>query len=302
MKRDFLRLFDLTPAELDKIVKRALELKKGRGRALKNPPFSGKTAALIFEKSSTRTRVSFEVGVHELGGDPIFLSARDMQIGRGEPVKDTARVLSGYVHLIIYRCFAHDMLEELAKYASVPVINGLSDLTHPVQVLSDIFTIYEHFGRYKNINMAWIGDGNNMANAWLEAHLLLGFPLKMACPERYNPDADLLKRARKNKNFMLTTDPAEAVKGCDVLNTDVWISMGDEAETVQRKKAFRKYQINKALLDKAGKKCVVLHCLPAYRGQEITDDVIESKNSLIFTQSENRLHAQKALMEFLVKK
>lgn len=300
MKRDFLRLFDLKPAELDRIVKRALELKKDRDKGLKNPPLSGKSVALIFEKSSTRTRVSFEVGVHELGGYPIFLSARDLQMGRGEPVKDTARVLSSYVHIIMYRCYEHKMLEELAKCSVVPVINGLSDLTHPVQVLSDIFTIYERFGKYKGLNIAWIGDGNNMANAWLEAHLLLGFPLKMACPGGYEPDADLLKKARKNKNFILTAKPEEAAENADVINTDVWISMGDEPEAAQRKEAFKGYQINKKLLKEAKKNCAVLHCLPAYRGQEITDDVIESKNSLIYVQAENRLHAQKALMEFLI--
>jgi len=301
MKRDFLRLFDLSKTEIDKIIKRTAILKKSRGKKIKTSPLKNKTVALIFEKSSTRTRVSFEVGVYELGGHSIFLSPRDLQMGRGEPIKDTARVLSRYVHLIIYRCFEHSKLEELAKYSSCPVINGLSDLTHPVQVLSDLFTIYEHFGDYKKLNISWIGDGNNMANAWIEAHIILGFNLTIACPKKYYPDEVLLKKAMKNKNFKITEDPEEAVKSADVVNTDVWISMGDEEEAEERKKAFKGYQINKKLLKLANKNAIVLHCLPAYRGQEITEDIIEDKKSVIFTQAENRLHTQKALMEFLLK-
>ncbi|MCX7990532.1 MAG: ornithine carbamoyltransferase [Proteobacteria bacterium] len=301
MKRDFLRLLDLSPSEIDKIIKRTSLLKKNRGKTEKKLPLKNKTTALIFEKSSTRTRVSFEVGVYELGGKSIFLSPRDLQMGRGEPIKDTARVLSRYVHLIVYRCFEHSKLEELAKYSSCPVINGLSDLTHPVQVLSDLFTIYEHFGDYKKLNISWVGDGNNMANAWIEAHLVLGFNLTLACPKKYYPDKELLKRAMKNKNFRITEDPKEAVKSSDVINTDVWISMGDEEEAEERKRAFKGYQINRDLLKLADKNAIVLHCLPAYRGQEITDEIIEDKKSVIFTQAENRLHTQKALMEFLVK-
>lgn len=301
MKRDFLRLFDLSASEIDRIIKRTAILKKNRGKRLGNLPFKNKTAALIFEKSSTRTRVSFEVGIYELGGNSIFLSPRDLQMGRGEPIKDTARVLSRYVHLIIYRCFEHSKLEELAKYSFCPVINGLSDLTHPVQVLCDLFTIYEHFGDYRNLNISWVGDGNNMANAWIEAHLVLGFNLNVACPKNYYPDEKLLEMAMKNKNFKLTEDPEEAVKSADVVNTDVWISMGDEEEAEERKKVFKDYQINKRLLKFAKKHAIVLHCLPAYRGQEITEDIIEDKNSVIFTQAENRLHTQKALMEFLIK-
>jgi ornithine carbamoyltransferase len=301
MKRDFLSLLDLSRAELDLIIKRADKLKKERFKGHKVLPLKAKTVGLIFEKASTRTRVSFEVGVAELGGTAIFLSSKDLQMGRGEPIKDTARVLSRYLHAIVYRCFSHETLKELARYTSIPVINGLSDYNHPVQVLSDLFTLYEHFGDYKGLSVAWIGDGNNMANAWIEAHLLLGFELKVACPKGYEPDPLLLKKAQKNKNFLITTKPEEAAKDADVLNTDVWVSMGDEAETEERKRAFKGYQINKKLLSKAKKDAVVLHCLPAYRGQEITDEIIESKNSLIFEQAENRLHAQKALLEFLIK-
>ncbi len=301
MKKDFLRFYDLCSSEISSVIKRAGELKRNRGKIERNSPLKNKTTALIFEKSSTRTRVSFEVGVYELGGNSIFLSPRDLQMGRGEPIKDTARVLSRYVHLIIYRCFEHSKLEELAKYSTCPVINGLSDLTHPVQVLSDLFTISEHFGGYKDLNICWIGDGNNMANAWIEAHLILGFNLTIACPKGYLPDSELLKRAKESKNFKITVDPKEAVKSAHVLNTDVWISMGDEEEAEERKKAFKGYQINRELLDLANKDAIVLHCLPAYRGQEITDDIIEDEKSVIFTQAENRLHTQKALMEFLVK-
>lgn len=301
MKKDFLRFYDLCSSEISSVIKRAGELKRNRGKIERNSPLKNKTTALIFEKSSTRTRVSFEVGVYELGGNSIFLSPRDLQMGRGEPIKDTARVLSRYVHLIIYRCFEHSKLEELAKYSTCPVINGLSDLTHPVQVLSDLFTISEHFGGYKDLNICWIGDGNNMANAWIEAHLILGFNLTIACPKGYLPDSELLKRAKESKNFKITVDPKEAVKSAHVLNTDVWISMGDEEEAEERKKAFKGYQINRELLDLANKDAIVLHCLPAYRGQEITDDIIEDEKSVIFTQAENRLHTQKALMEFLLK-
>ncbi len=301
MKRDFLRFFDLSAEEIDQLIKRTALMKKERGKNKRVMPLKGKTAALIFEKSSTRTRVSFQVGISELGGTSIFLSPRDLQMGRGEPIKDTARVLSGYVHMIIYRCFEHSKLEELAKYATCPVINGLSDLTHPVQVLSDLFTIYEHFGSYRDLNIAWVGDGNNMANAWLEAHLVLGFNLSMSCPKAYLPDNTLLQRALKNKNFMISEKPEDAVRSAHVVNTDVWVSMGDEAEAEERKKAFKGYQINKKLLKHARKDTIVLHCLPAYRGQEITDEIMESKDSKIFIQSENRLHTQKSLMEFLIK-
>jgi len=301
MKRDFLSLLDLSEQELDLLIKRALKLKKERSKGHKALPLKGKTVGLIFEKSSTRTRVSFEVGVTELGGNALFLSSKDLQMGRGEPIKDTARVLSRYIHGIVYRCYSHETLKELAQFTTIPVINGLSDYNHPVQVLSDLFTLYEHFGDYKNLSVAWIGDGNNMANAWIEAHILLGFELKMACPKGYEPDKALLKKVSKHKNFLLTDKPEEAAKNVDVLNTDVWVSMGDEAEAIERKKAFKGYQINKKLVALANKGAVVLHCLPAYRGQEITDDIIEAENSIIFEQAENRLHAQKALLEFLIK-
>jgi ornithine carbamoyltransferase len=302
MKKDFINLIDFSENELFSIIERAGEYKKKRPSLKKTENLLlGKTIALIFEKSSTRTRVSFEVAIHELGGNAIFLNVKDIQMGRGEPVKDTARVLSSYVHGIVYRCYSHKMLKELAKYSSIPIINGLSDYSHPVQVLSDLFTLYEHFGDIKKLKVAWVGDGNNMANSWIEAHLIFGFALSMACPSGYEPDTRLLKKALKNKNFKLTNNPEEAVKGVDAINTDVWVSMGDEAEEQERKRIFKNYQVNKALLKKAKKDAVVMHCLPAYRGNEITEEVIESKQSLVFIQSENRLHTQKAILEFLYK-
>ncbi len=304
MKRDFINLIDFTETELMTIIKESSKWKKGRysSYGISKNILEGKTIALIFEKASTRTRVSFEVAINELGGNSTFLSVRDLQMGRGEPIKDTARVLSSYVHGIVYRCFSHDMLNDLARYSSIPVINGLSDYGHPVQVMSDLFTLYEHFGDIKKLNISWIGDGNNMANSWIEAHLVLGFSLSMACPEGYEPSDKLLKKALKNRNFRITNNPEEAVKGADVINTDVWISMGDENQEEERKKAFKGFQVNKNLLKKANKNAVVLHCLPAYRGLEIAEDVIESEQSLVFVQAENRLHAQKAILEFIYKK
>lgn len=304
MKKDFINLIDFSEEELMSIIRQAVKWKEFRysGKTVTKGILDGKTIALIFEKSSTRTRVSFEVAINELGGKSTFLSVRDIQMGRGEPIKDTARVLSSYVHGIVYRCYSHQMLNELAKYSTIPVINGLSDYSHPVQVLSDLFTLYEYFGDIKKLKIAWVGDGNNMANSWIEAHLIFGFSLSMACPKGYEPAKELVKRASKNKNFKLLDNPEVAVKGVDVINTDVWISMGDEDEADERKKAFKGFQLNKALLKKAGKNTVVLHCLPAYRGFEITEEIMESKNSLIFVQAENRLHAQKALLEYIYKK
>lgn len=301
MKRDFLTLFDLSANEIQQMIKSTSTLKKDRGKTNRKFPLRFKTIGLIFEKSSTRTRVSFEVGINELGGNALFLSSKDLQMGRGEPIEDTARVLSRYLHGIVYRCFSHDTLKSLAKYSTIPVINGLSDYNHPVQVLSDLFTLYEHFGSYDDLNIAWVGDGNNMANAWIEAHLLLGFRLKMACPKGYEPDRELLKKAKKQKNFLFTNNPEEAALAADVINTDVWVSMGDEEEAAERKKAFKGFQVNKKLLSLANKDAVVLHCLPAYRGQEISEDVLEDNSTIIFEQAENRLHVQKTLLEFLIK-
>ena len=255
---------------------------------------------MIFEKASTRTRISFETGMYELGGQGIFLSPNETQIGRGEPVKDTARVLERYVDAVMIRTYAQDVVEELAKWANVPVINGLSDLYHPCQILADLFTIQEYKGAFQNKKIAYIGDGNNVANSWIEAAILLGLNFSLATPERYLPDETLFAKAQKHKTFFYSSDPFEAVKDADVIYTDVWVSMGQEREQRERKKAFAQYKIDDKLLKNAKKDVMVMHCLPAYRGQEITDTVFEKYSDMIFTQAENRLHAQKALLEWLM--
>ena len=260
-------------------------------------PLAGRTLAMIFEKSSTRTRVSFEVGTYQLGGHALFLSSRDIQLGRGEPIRDMARVLSRYVDGIMIRTFAHETIEELASFATIPIINGLTDLLHPCQILADVMTIQENFGRdLKARKVAWVGDGNNMANSWLNAAFRFGFELRLACPEGYRPDAATLKRASAAANIVVTADPAEAIEGADVVNTDVWTSMGQEAETEARLKAFAGYHVDAKLMSLASDHAIFLHCLPAHRGEEVADEVIEGPQSRVFDEAENRLHAQKAVM------
>src|SRR5687768_15138419 len=300
MKRDFLAISDFTRQELYDILARARDMKRGVYRAR---PLEGKTLAMIFEKSSTRTRVSFEVGAFQLGGHALFLSSRDIQIGRGEPLKDTARVLSRYVDGIMIRTFAHANVEELAKYASIPIINGLTDLLHPCQVVADLLTIQENFGAELDARkIAWIGDGNNMANSWLNAAYAFGFELRLACPKGYQPDAQILERARTKAKILLTTDPAEAAIGAEVINTDVWTSMGQEEETEQRKRAFAGYFVDDKMMATAAKNAIFLHCLPAHRGEEVADEVIEGPQSKVFDEAENRLHVQKAIMATLMNK
>lgn len=294
MKRDFLAIPDFSRAELYDLLALASRMKAG---AYAEQPLRGKTLAMIFEKSSTRTRVSFEVGTFQLGGHALFLSARDIQIGRGEPLKDTARVLSKYIDGIMIRTFAHDNAVELAKYATVPVINGLTDLLHPCQILADLLTIQENFGDdLKSRRVAWIGDGNNMANSWLNAAYVLGFELRLACPDGYLPDEGILARARTQTTIVLTTDPMAAAAGADVVNTDVWTSMGQEEETEKRQRAFAGYFVDEILMSKAASKAIFLHCLPAHRGEEVADNVIEGPQSRVFDEAENRLHVQKAVM------
>jgi len=300
VKRDFTRFLDISKKECAYLLERAGSLKNLRKNGKEYRPLAGKSLAMIFEKASTRTRISFETGIHELGGHGIFLSPGETQIGRGEPVKDTARVLSRYVHAIMVRTFSQGIVEELAKWADVPVINGLSDLYHPCQILGDLFTIREYKGDFKDLKIAYIGDGNNVANSWLEASILLGLDFSLATPEKYGPDKDLLNKAGKNKHFFHTDDPFKAVKDADVVYTDVWVSMGQEKEKSQRKKAFVKYKIDEELLKLTKQEVMVMHCLPAYRGQEITDAVFERFSDVIFAQAENRLHVQKALMEWLI--
>jgi ornithine carbamoyltransferase len=297
-KRDFLAIPDFTREELYDVLALARDMKRG---TYQERPLAGKTLAMIFEKSSTRTRVSFEVGAFQLGGHALFLSSRDIQIGRGEPLKDTARVLSRYIDLMMVRTFAHSNVEELAKYGTVPVINGLTDLLHPCQVMADLQTIQENFGDdVSKLKVAWVGDGNNMANSWINAAYRLGFEIRLACPEGYQPDKAILERARKETSVVLTSDPKEAVEGAHVVNTDVWTSMGQEEETEQRARAFAGYYVDNNLMARASKDAIFLHCLPAHRGEEVAEEVIEGKQSRVFDEAENRLHVQKAIMATLM--
>jgi ornithine carbamoyltransferase len=294
MKRDFLAIPDFDTDELYDILERAHRLKGSDDR---DRPLAGKTLAMIFEKSSTRTRVSFEVGIYQLGGHGLFLSSRDIQLGRGEPISDTARVMSRYVDGIMIRTFAHQTVEDLARYSTIPVINGLTDLLHPCQVMADVMTIQENFGTdLRPRQVAWVGDGNNMANSWLNAAYRFGFDLRLACPEGYQPDGQILERARAHANVLLTTDPQEAVAGADVVNTDVWTSMGQEEEVAARERAFAGYHVDEALMGRAADNAIFLHCLPAHRGEEVADAVIEGPQSRVFDEAENRMHVQKALL------
>jgi len=296
-KRDFLLVSDFTKAQVDALFQLAARMK---ARQYRERPLAGKTLAMIFAKSSTRTRVSFEVGAYQLGGHALFLSSRDIQLGRGEPIADTARVLSRYVDGIMIRTFDHADVEELAKFATVPVINGLTDLHHPCQVLADVLTIAQHLGGYAGKRVAWIGDGNNMANSWLDSAGLLGFELRLACPEGYEPDHAIYERAKKLTKTLITEEPEEAAEGVDVVATDVWASMGQEGEAEERKVAFKGYVVNGALMKLAKPSAIFLHCLPAHRGEEVAADVIEGPQSRVFDEAENRLHVQKALLATLM--
>ena len=292
-KRDFLAITDFNRDELTRLLERARLLKAG----VDGSQLAGKTLAMIFQKSSTRTRVSFEVGMTQLGGRALLLADRDSQIGRGEPVHDTAKVLSRYVDGIMIRTFSHADVEELAEHASVPVINGLTDLLHPCQIIADLQTIAEEFGStLESRTVAWIGDGNNMSNSWLNAASRLGFSLRLACPEGYDPDPGILALANAETDVVLTRDPSEAVEGADVVTTDVWASMGQEEEAAERKLAFEEFLVDEALMARAASSAIFLHCLPAHRGEEVTAAVIDGPQSRVFNEAENRLHAQKAIM------
>ncbi|HEU4559574.1 MAG TPA: ornithine carbamoyltransferase [Longimicrobium sp.] len=292
--RHFTQIPDFSREELIDALDLAARLKRGEGP---QRPLAGKTLAMIFTKSSTRTRVSFEVGTFQLGGHALFLSSRDIQLGRGEPIKDTARVLSRYVDGIMIRTFAQQDVDDLARFGTVPVINGLTDLLHPCQIMADLQTIRENFGPdLEPVKVAWVGDGNNMANSWLNAAWRLGFELRLAVPEGYDPDPEILARARQGAKIIVTRDPREAVEGADVVNTDVWTSMGQEDEAEKRIRAFQGYIVDDALMDRASDRSIFLHCLPAHRGEEVADEVIEGPRSRVFDEAENRLHAQKAIM------
>ena len=295
--RHFLAIPDFTRAELLALFDLAARMKR---RDYADRPLAGRTLGMIFAKSSTRTRVSFEVGAFQLGGHALFLSARDIQLGRGEPIRDTARVLSRYLDGIMIRTYDHADVEELARFAAIPVINGLTDLLHPCQVLADLLTVRESLGGWEGKTVAWIGDGNNMANSWLNAAGVLGFELRLACPERYPPDHGILERNRALTKITLTTDPREAARGAHVVNTDVWASMGQEAEQEERARAFQGYIVDEALMDTADRGAIFLHCLPAHRGEEVSEGVLEGPKSKVWNQAENRLHVQKALMATLM--
>ncbi len=302
MKRDFLRVMDLTSDELHSILKRAVELKKGVDKS--RCPLIGKSIGLLFEKPSTRTRVSFDTGIYELGGHPVYMTPQEIQLGRGETVEDTARVLSRYLHAIAIRTFSHENLERFARYATIPVINALSDLHHPCQILADLMTIYEKKGRLEGIKIAYIGDGNNVANSLIEGSALMGLNITVACPEGYEPDGDVLEDARRvsRSDIIIVRDPREAAGMSDVIYTDVWVSMGQEKDAESKKKRFKNYQVNDSIVECAKKDVIVMHCLPAHRGEEITDSVIDGPHSVVWDQAENRLHTQKALLEFLLDK
>ena len=304
--RDLLSVHDLSSEEVESILALAEELKAMQKAGIEHRVLAGKTLGMIFEKSSTRTRVSFETGMFQLGGQALFLSNRDLQIGRGEPIKDTARVLSRYLDGVMIRTFEHEKVEEFAKYADIPVINALTDLLHPCQALTDLLTIREHKGKnLKGLKMAYVGDGNNMTHSLMYAAAKTGMNFVAATPADYAPDEGVTQRAQEDAkatgaSIALVTDPLAAAKDADILVTDTWASMGQEAEHEGRKKIFAPYQINGDLLAAADKRAIVMHCLPAYRGEEITDDVLEKFSDVIFDEAENRLHTQKAIMALLM--
>lgn len=298
-----LKLLDLSTEEITGILDLADQLKYERKHNIPHELLKGQTLGMIFQKSSTRTRVSFETGMYQLGGHALFLSSRDLQIGRGEPVQDTARVLSRYLDGIMIRTFEQKEVEDLAKFGSIPVINGLTDFCHPCQVLADLMTIREKFGSFSGLKMCFIGDGNNMANSLIVGGLKVGMNVAVATPDGYKPDGAVLEFTKDyGDKFALETDPFMAASGADILITDTWTSMGEEAEKEERKKIFKDYQINRQLLAAANAGAMVQHCLPAYRGQEITEEVFEEHADEIFNEAENRLHAQKAVMVKLMKK
>lgn len=303
MKRDLLTIRDLSAEDIVHLVSRAAEMKRDLAGGALQPSLAGKILGLLFVKPSTRTRVSFEAAMIHLGGRCIFMTAQDSQISRQEPLSDTGRVLSRYIDGLVVRTHAHSDVEELARFASIPVINGLTDLSHPCQVLSDLLTIQEQFGNMEKVTVAWIGDGNNMAHSWINAAARIGFTLYLACPPGYPPNRNVLERARSERDgkIFLVENPLDAVSSADVLYTDVWASMGYENQTDTRRKAFAPYQVNEDLLAAAPSHAIVLHCLPAHRGEEITNSVIEGPQSKVFEQAENRMHLQTALLDMLLR-
>lgn len=303
--KDLISLHDLTSEEVQDLLKLGLKLKKELKNGIPHPILKGKTLGMIFSKSSTRTRVSFEVGMTQLGGYPLFLSSNDIQLGRGESIHDTAKVLERFLDGIMIRTYAHSDVIELAEEASIPVINALTDLLHPCQVLADLMTVYEHKGKLEGLKFAYIGDGNNMAHSIMYGCAKAGLDCAIATPQNYQCDAEVLENAKNDfkaagRNLILTEDPIEAVKGADIVCTDTWVSMGQEAEKAERQRVFMPYQVNSELFAHADEDALFMHCLPAYRGYEVTEDIIDGAHSVIFDEAENRLHAQKAVMASLM--
>ena len=301
MKKDFLSITDIDGYELESIVADAIRLKRLKSAGTAHEYLRGKSLGMIFEKASTRTRVSFEVGMTDLGGHALFLNPADMQLGRGEEIRDTARVLARYVDAVMIRAYAHATIEEFARYSTVPVVNGLSDRSHPCQVLADIMTLSERFGNLNDLKLAWVGDGNNVCNTWVLSSALTGMEVVVASPPGYRPKDEFVDRARAaGGKVSVVADPEEAVRDADVLYTDIWVSMGDEHERAERLRALKGYTIDARLLKRAPPDALVMHCLPAHRGEEIADEVMEGSQSIVWDQAENRLHAQKALLVRLV--
>lgn len=303
--KDFISIHDCSAEEIEQLLNLAIKLKAEQKSGIPHPVLKGKTLGMIFTKSSTRTRVSFEVGMTQLGGYPLFLSSSDIQLGRGETIYDTANVLSRYLDGIMIRTFAHQDVLDLAKYADIPVINALTDLLHPCQVMADLLTAYEHKGKLKGLKMAYVGDGNNMAHSLMYGCAKVGMDIAVATPAEYTCDEEVVSNAKSDaaksgSSVIITQDPAEAVKNADIIYSDTWVSMGQEKEKEERIKIFKPYQVNRALFDMAKPDAIFMHCLPAYRGFEVTEDVIDSPNSVIFDEAENRLHAQKAVMATLM--
>jgi len=303
MNKDFLSILDINKIELEQILSEAKHLKTLKKQGVVHDVLRGKNLAMIFEKSSTRTHISFEVGMNELGGHALFLNARDMQIWRGEEIRDTARAASRYVSGIMIRAYKHSTIEEFARFATIPVINGLSDLEHPCQLIADIMTMQEHFGSTKDLKVAWVGDGNNVCNSLILSTVLTGYSVTVATPNGYEPSEEIVKKARAlGGKVTLVKSPEQAVKDAHVIVTDTWVSMGDDAEREERLKIFSGYTVDTGLMRHASPDARVLHCLPAHRGEEIADEVMEGGQSLVWDEAENRLHAQKALLVRLLKK
>lgn len=301
MKKDILTLSNLEPSDFTLLLDRAAELKSQYQNGNSDRPLVGKSVGLIFDKPSTRTRISFEAAAIQLGATPIFISSGDTQMARNEPIEDTARVLSRYLDGIAFRTFSQDLIEQFAVSSDIPVINALTDKYHPCQILSDLLTVIEQKGSCQGLHVAWIGDGNNMAHSWINAAAALGFTLSLACPKGYAPDMDVLTKAlEKNSAITVTVDPLDAARDADVINMDVWASMGQEDEQAQRQKVFEPYQVNSLLLEVADKDAIVMHCLPAHRGEEITAEVLEGSQSVVWDQAENKMHMHKAILDVLL--